>query len=270
MNTVIKNGHIFISATVILAGCQQMHSNEFQDQTHPAPLCQSAMFDKSALVFDTLLVCGTKDVSVAKLTYAANVAAEWLDNDKNGDVDEPRILEAMKKSQPILLMSANGFSETAVSRILDELDGHQLQDLSASETNPDNHRRDASQEEIHHLIMASGWQPYFPTIFSNEPLNNSLLYQTWLSAEKNGFYYYDDPTCNANCKVTEFVYLASAAYLGSSVDVEHDEMRLKTRQALKQKLPAIIAIFESSDYVYPLNHWPDGQYPHANNIHFDG
>ena len=39
-----------------------------------------------------------------------------------------------------------------------------LQDLSAQETsNPT--RRDASQEEIHHLIMAAGWTTMLPEIF---------------------------------------------------------------------------------------------------------
>jgi len=268
MNRIIKNGIALSSLTLGLVGCQGIQSEEFQAQADPAPLCQSAMFDKSALVFDTFLLCGTKGVSKEKLTHAANVTAEWLDNDEDGYIDEPRLLATMQESKPVLLMSADGLSSSAISDVMNDLDGYQLQDLSAAETSPTGSRRDASQEEIHHLIMASGWQKRFPSIFSDAPEENSELYKIWMSAEENNFYFYGDPTCDANCKVTEFVYLASASYLGSTRDVEHDEMRLRTRQELKQKLPAIITLFESSNYVYPTNHWPDGQYPHSNNIQY--
>ena len=66
--------------------------------------------------------------------------------------------------------------------------------------------------------------------------------------------------------MTEFVYLATAAYLGSAADLESDEMRLKTRATLADTIPVMIEIFESADYSYPTNHWPDGTYPHQQAI----
>ncbi len=79
-----------------------------------------------------------------------------------------------------------------------------------------------------------------------------------------------DPTCDDSCKVTEFVYLATAAYLGSDVDLASDEMRLKTRAALSETVPAVVQLLESDEYIYPTNHWPDGTYAHQNNITFFG
>jgi len=239
---------------------------EFKAQANPAPECQSAIFDKSALIFDTVLICGTSGVPADKLTYAANVAAEWLDNDEDGEVDEPRLLDTLKANKPVLVMSAEGFSVVAMPRIMAALSGYRTQDLSAAETNPAGDRRDASQEEIHHLIMNAGWQSLFPALFSEQANENSTLYQAWKFANDNGHYAYDDPTCDDSCKVVEFVYLATAAYLGSDADLASDELRLKTRAALGETIPAVVQLFESDDYVYPTDHWPDGTYPHSEKI----
>ena len=117
---------------------------EFRPQADPAPLCQSAAFDKSALVFDSLLICGTSDVPQEKLEHAANVAAEWLDNDGDGIVDEPRLIEAFKTSKPVVIMSSQGISLAAMPNIMRSLSGYQIQDLHAAETDPENGERDAS------------------------------------------------------------------------------------------------------------------------------
>lgn len=243
---------------------------EFKAQANPAPACQATAFDKSALVFDTVLLCGTSGVSAEKLTHAANVTAAWLDNDRDGQVDEPRLLDTLNANKPVLVMSGNGIAPAAMPRIMSALSDYRIQDLGAAETNPANGERDASQEEIHHLLMNAGWQPLFPALFSEAASDNSTLYQAWKFANDNAHYAYDDPTCDDSCKVTEFVYLATAAYLGSAADLESDEMRLKTRAALSETIPAVVQLFESSDYVYPTNHWPDGTYAHQTNITFFG
>ena len=243
---------------------------EFKAQANPAPACQTDVFDKSALVFDTILLCGTSGVPADKFTHAANVTAAWLDNDKDGQVDEPRLLDRLKASKPVLIMSGNGVPAVAMPGIMSALSGYQTQDLGAAETKPANGQRDASQEEIHHLLINAGWQKLFPAVFSETASDNSTLYQAWKFANDNGHYAYDDPTCDDSCKVTEFVYLASAAYLGSAADLESDEMGLKTRAALNETIPTVVQIFESSDYVYPTKHWPDGTYAHQNNIVFFG
>lgn len=267
---------VLISAGVIIAAAvgylTLFTPAEFRAQANPAPSCKSAVFDKSALIFDSLLICGTSEVPADKLTHAANVAAEWLDNDEDGQVDEPPLLTAFGETKPVLLMSGRGISATAMPRIFGELSGHRLQDLYASETNPGAGERDASQEEIHHLIMNAGWQQLFPAVFSEQASDNSTLYQAWKTADTNSYYVYNDPTCDDSCKVTEFVYLATAAYMetGAELDLASDEMRLNTRAELAAAIPSVIDIFESGDYVYPTSHWPNGSYPHQDNIIFFG
>ena len=116
--------------------------------------------------------------------------------------------------------------------------------------------------------MNAGWQSLFPNIFSEQASDNSKLYQAWKVADENSYYVYNDPTCDDSCKVTEFVYLATAAYFGDVEDLQTDEIRLYTRGELQQAIPAVIEIFESADYNYSTNHWPNGSYTHANNIAF--
>jgi len=237
--------------------------------------CQSEMFNKSALIFDAILICATEGVDEDKLIHAANVVAEWLDNDEDGQADESRLIKSLQANYPVLIMTQTGADNLTgdqIDHLLNIFAGYRLQDLGAQETNPVNGERDASQEEIHHLIINAGWQTLLPDIFSEIASDNSLLYQAWQLADTNGHYYYDDPTCDDSCKVTEFVYLATAAYLGAGaeLDLASDEMRLKDQAALTESIPAIIQIFESEDYVYPIHHWPDGQYPYPENIVFTG
>lgn len=134
------------------------------------------------------------------------------------------------------------------------------QDLAADETAPGGGRRDAAPEEIHHLILNAGWKQVWPRQFRDAP--GSALYAQWQQAEAAGYYAYDDPTCDAACKVTEFFYLASAAYLGAQADLASDEMRLKTRADLRAALPGVVALIESPDYAAPRDHWPQGRYAH--------
>ena len=163
-------------------------------------------------------------------------------------------------------MSERGFSGRAFRKIERGIGERVGQDLAADETNPPQGRRDASQEEIHHLILNAGWKHLFPDVFSDEPRTASDLFRQWEIAEQKGFYSYWDPTCDSSCKVTEFFYLATAAYLGSQADLYNDEMRIKTRSELRLKLPGTTEIIESPRYVYPIDHWPDGSYRHGKNI----
>ena len=229
--------------------------------------CPAKFLKQGAVVFDLVLICVTKDVSHEKLKHAAHVTAQWLDNNQDGEIDEKRLRPFLVENRPVLLMSADGFNFLQFGAIEHGLSDRIGQDLSAAETAP-RRGRDASQEEIHHLIFTASWVHAFSSAFSEIPEDRSNLFLAWRLAEKKDFYHYDDPTCDAECKVVEFFYLATAAYLGSQIDVAHDELFLKTRTALKQKLPEIIKLIENVDYEYPRYIWPDGEYSFSKNIKF--
>ena len=229
--------------------------------------CPAKFLKQGAVVFDLVLICVTREVPHEKVKHAAHVTAQWLDNNQDGEIDEKRLRPFLLENRPVLLMSADGFNFLQFGAIEQGLDERIGQDLSAAETAP-RQGRDASQEEIHHLIFTASWVHAFPSAFSEIPEDRSKLFLTWRLAEKKDFYHYDDPTCDAECKVVEFVYLATAAYLGSQIDVAHDELFLKTRSALKQKLAEITTLIESSAYTYPRYVWPNGEYAFSKNIKF--
>ncbi|WP_244915171.1 hypothetical protein [Photobacterium swingsii] len=244
-------------------------AGEFEPKSHAVVGCPGAMFTQQARVFDAITICATEKVGMDKLHHAANVTAKWLDNNDDGIVDEPALLPALRQQGAMLFMSAEGFSDEAFDILMPELEHRVGQDLAANETAP-MIGRDASQEEIHHLIVNAGWQFVYPQVFSSQKDQASALYQQWEKAEAAGYYDYGDPTCDDECKTVEFFYLATAAYLGSDADLKSDEMRIKDRRSLRQRLPGIVDLMESSDYHYPTYIWPDGQYQHANNIRYYG
>ena len=45
-----------------------------------------------------------------------------------------------------------------------------------------------------------------------------------------------------------------------------DRLRIPDQQQLRELAPTVVEIFESTDYVYPLIMWPDGNYPHSENV----
>ena len=262
---------IAVAAVLIFAGVTLMLGSEYKTQGNNVANCPSTMFAKSAVVFDALLICATKEVPDAKLQHAANVAAEWLDNDGDGAIDEASVVQAMRESKALIVMSFDRFSMFARLKLMPAAiaGDYAVQDLYAEETNTPG-RRDASQEEVHHIIYNAGWEVAFPSVFSDQEEVGSDLYGIWKFADDNGHYYYGDPTCDDSCKTGEFFYLATAAYLGSKADLFSDEMRLQDREAMRAVIPEIFEIFESTAFVYPTDHWPNGQYDHQSNIRFLG
>lgn len=52
----------------------------------------------------------------------------------------------------------------------------------------------------------------------------------------------------------------------SDADLQTDELRIPDQQQLRELAPTVVEIFKSSDYVYPLTLWPDGNYPHSEDV----
>lgn len=261
-----------VVSTMLLLACSAekpvAKSGDTHNLSNISNNCPNGFFDKSAVIFNAISICGTSGVTDGKLTHAANVTAQWLDNDQDGVADEPKVIKTLKQQNPVVIMSKSGFTDSQMDSIFTQLDGRPGQDLSADETKPVGGRRDASQEEIHHIIMNAGWIKMLPATFSDQPATKSKLFNIWKFANDNKHYAYGDPTCNDACKVTEFVYLATAAYLGSDADLVSDEMMLKNKTQLQTTIPNIINLFESTDYNYPKTAWPNGNYGFKNNIKY--
>ena len=122
----------------------------------------SSGLDKYADVFGVHFFAteGTPD---AQLLHSVNVLAEYLDNDADGVVDNPKVLEYLVSSNASMIM---GKDEDGLMDALDALpdrfhdaadDGELIYVTLFAEEVPPNNGPDASLEEILHLINQVGY-----------------------------------------------------------------------------------------------------------------
>ncbi len=114
-------------------------------------------------------------VEGARLVHAANIMAQYLDNDENGIVDNQQVLDKMLAAKAFLFM----WKTESDLENFNPPDGMEGQDLGNDETIPEWHTNgkqgqfDASLEEVWHLITHTGYSTLYPDIFG-ESVGSSL------------------------------------------------------------------------------------------------
>ena len=169
---------LFVLSLGLLQACGAENNQETSKVSSVIGGCPTDFLMPKAVIFDAVTICATKNVDQRKINHAAAVTAQWLDNDQDGGVDEPRLIKALIENRPVVLMSPAGFSWRQMNKIEESLKDRIGQDLAADETAP-NEGRDASQEEIHHLIVTAGWTQFLPEVFSDELSRQSALTKAW-------------------------------------------------------------------------------------------
>ena len=165
-------------------------------------------------------------VTDANLLHAANLMAQYLDNDEDGIVDNQLVLDAMIANKAFMVMWK---SENDLN--INPPNGMIGQDLGNDETHPSfvangkTGQYDAALEEVLHIITHAGYAKAYPTIFgegSGTTLTNAMdiarggHFQTIPNSyPANAWYTYDDNTCGYNCMATEYIYWALTSILGA-------------------------------------------------------
>lgn len=237
-------------------------------------------FDKHVGVFG-LNVFGTAAVPDEDILHAAAVLAQYLDNDEDGEADDPAILLALQQAQggPASMVMFATEWELESSGIFDSnLDERAVQDLYATETHPGGSSPgvgfDATLEEVLHLVTHHGWATAYPADFAEEPgttLTNAMdvarggqfinLPDTY---PEEAWYHYDDATCTYDCMATEYLYwaltslLGAQGYPGRCAEIEH-EWELCSPEAVQAQDTAITALLQGLGYDLPTV-LPDGTY----------
>lgn len=237
-----------------------------------SPLASS--FSKHVDVWGVHIVA-TEATDDASITHAANVMAQYLDNDADGEPDNPAVLSAMVENRATLLMGATpeefeSLDAEAVFAFVQ--DGGQ--DLYASETNPAD-GFDASLEEVHHLILNTGWSKVFPeqlgqakgsAIADAMDIARGGQFDTIPNRYPEGAWYtYDDQTCDYTCMVTEYTYWIHTSLLGGQegrADEIGQEWRLETSEKARSGDPMGTGILEDPVLGLPTV-LPDGDYQPA-------
>jgi len=222
-------------------------------------------------------IYAVKAVDDSKLLHAANVMAQYLDNDEDGVIDNELVLASMKKQKAFLFMWA-AESDMENINMPDDAAG---QDLGNAETNPNFVKNgkigefDAAIEEVWHLINFAGHCQVYSEVFGLEAgtvLANAMdvarggqFMQIPTTYPEKAWYTYDDETCGyADCQTVEYFYWAMSSILGAQENRANEighEWKLHTKELVKDRDTEIYNVLTDSRYKLPTV-LPDGTYMH--------
>ena len=245
-----------------------------------------APFTKYVDVLGCFSIYAESTISDAKVLHAAAVAAELLDNNEDGIVDDPLIkaqLISENALMPIFFQDgnsamntfANNYYGNGVSAVLfnDEIDPSQTGHWG----------NDATVEEVIHTINHVGHTNVYPAAFSMQP--NSSLMSDAMDVARGGqfttipypypasaWYHYDDYTCDYECMAIEYMYWAIVSYMGILDDPQtaqgiSDEWEPYNAKLLENIDSLMYNLITDPQYKLPLLA-PDGNYcPNASSFH---
>ena len=232
-------------------------------------------FNRKVVVFgiDIYAVSAVED---SKLLHAANVMAQYLDNDEDGSIDNQLVLNKMLENKAFLVMWKNE-NDLEIDPPFDRIG----QDLGNDETVPlfvlngKMGSFDASLEEVLHLVNNSGHSYAYPQVFGQiigSELANAMdiarggqFITIPDSYPENAWYTYDDETCGyADCQTIEYLYWALTSMLGAQenrLNEIDNEWRLNTPELLQSSDTAMFSLLTNPEYKMPTQ-LPDGTYRH--------
>jgi len=231
-------------------------------------------FTKQIEVFG-LHIYATESVADDKMIHAANILAEYLDNDEDGVPDNQLVLEALVKHNTSIVMGKDEDEIHALDR--SALPPGETQGLGDEETRPRGAEKgvfDASLEEIIHPITYVGYGESYPEAFGTSPgsevakimdeARGGHFVKVPDKYPDNAWYTYYDETCDYECQITEYVYWALTSILGAQdfpgrLEQIQEEWRYNTREKVAEGDPKIYALLTDPQYKFPKI-LPDGIY----------
>jgi len=231
------------------------------------------VFNRKVVVFG-IPIYAKRRVDDSKLLHTANIMAQYLDNDEDGEVDNEAVLNAMLEANAFMVM----WKSHSDLIFLSSLDGKEGQDLGNDETIIDWHNNgkegqfDASLEEVLHIITHTGYANAYPDVFGE--IQGSALCDAMDIARggqffempdqypKDAWYHYDDVTCEYDCMTTEYIYWALTSLLGAQANRGKEigcEWELYTPELVKETDVSIFQLLMNEEYAFPTV-LPDGRY----------
>ena len=231
MLNVKKN--IFLFFVISFLNAQNTVCFEIEDNPYPNNPALSC-FSKYVNVLDCFSIYAEASVQDNKVLHAAAIAAELLDNDEDGVVDDPAIFQRLQNQDALMPIFTSEWSScldnfeenyngSGISAVLfrNEIDPNQ----------PGHWGADASVEEIIHTINHVGHVELYPEIFGIEP-NASVMSDAMDIARggqflnvpnqypESAWYHYDDWTCDYECMAIEYLYWCVVSYMGILDDIQ--------------------------------------------------
>ena len=245
---------------------------EIPDMIISSPPQLEEHFSKYIEIFG-VPIYATFHVSDAKLLHAANVLAQYLDNDADGIPDNLLVLNALHQHDGAMTM----FQVEWEYDNSDWLDVEESDEyfcftvLFEEETYPIG-EFDASLEEILHLITQCGYAYAYPEIFGENSSSQISKYmdnargghfeEIPKSYARSAWYTYDDETCDYACMITEYFYWALTTILGAQQyrwEAISDEWELQYKEQVMDVDPDIYNLLTDPQYKLPTV-LPDANY----------
>ena len=246
--------------------------------------------DKYVNVFG-VHIFATPTTPADKLSHAAGVLAQYLDNNEDGIPDNTRVLSHLVSRNVFIIMPGTAAEMEQLEIELVEEAGYRFgQDLYGEETKPDflvngkinapdGGYYDGALEEILHPITQHGYANAYPEVFGEErgstlakcmdAARGGYFEQVPKGGPKSGYpaeawYHYTDETCDYGCMITEYIYWALTSILGTQdfpgrSEALKVEWELNTREQVKTGDAAVYELLTDPQYKFPTKA-PDGDY----------
>ena len=242
-------------------------------------------FTKYIHVLDCFSIYAESSIPDEKVLHVASVAAELLDNDEDGAVDDPLLKAELASNNALIPIFAYDGSP-AMDNFFDHYDGEGAAAvLWRNEIDPNNPGywgADATVEEVVHVINVIGHTNIYPSAFAVEP--NSSLLTTAMDVARGGqfiqhpnnyppeaWYHYDDYTCDYECMAIEYLYWCIVTNMGILADAATcmgiaNEWEPSTPALFEQPDTLMYSLITDSTYLIPQLA-PDGNYcPASTNV----
>ena len=192
------------------------------------------LFPKYVNVFGCIHIYAEQSISDSKVLHTAAIAAELLDNDEDGFVDDENVKDELMSRYTVMpLFAYEGSSaEEALFDNFEDLKennnfcaGAVLYNNEIDPSSPGFWGDDASVEEVLHTINACSHVEIYPDVFGLEPNSSEMSAAMdvarggqFLSIPnqypEEGWYHYDDWTCDYQCMAMEYLYWCIVTNMG--------------------------------------------------------
>ena len=260
--------------TVFLVGQNEVC---FEIQPNPYPNDPALVsFTKYINVLDCIDIYAENQISDDKILHAAAIAAELLDNNEDGLVDDILIENSLRNLNTMMpIFNTEWSSGHENLEYYDGCLGAVLYNNEIDPSQPGHWGDDASVEEILHTINGCGHVEVYPLTFGLDP-NSSVMSNAmdiarggqFLSIPNNypdqAWYHYDDWTCDYQCMAMEYLYWCIVSEMGILNDLQtcngiDNEWELCTPYLFESTDTDMYAVITDSDFLIPM-YAPDGNY----------
>ncbi len=235
-------------------------------------------FTKYVNVLDCFEIYAPSNISDNKVLHAAAIAAELLDNNEDGEVDDLLLKNELSNRNALMPIFTSEFS-AAANNFFNNYNGDGasavLFNNEIDPSQPGQWGYDASVEEIIHTINHVGHVNIYPETFNIQP-NSSIMSEAMDIARGGQFltvpnqypeeawYHYDDWTCDYECMAIEYFYWCEVSYMGILDDIQtcngiDNEWELCTPELFESTDIIMHSIISDLSYMLPQNA-PDGNY----------